>query len=241
MTIKQDHPAPDSTVLSDLTLSRASTAERAADVLRRLILRGELQPGSPMREAKLAGTLGVSPNTMREALRILGTEGLLVQGRHRVATVVRLEPDDVVEIFVVRRALELAALDELAASGREPDLKRLDGAISRFRSFGADDEWLHVIDADREFHSAIVALADNRRLEALYAHCDAEIRLCLGITTRLHIDVKELTNQHEALLEQLRTGSFSTFRTDLARTLDEARDRVIAVLNGEQEVPDTPS
>ncbi|MBS1675854.1 MAG: GntR family transcriptional regulator [Actinobacteria bacterium] len=240
MTPNRQTPEVELAARDDLRLQRASTAERAADVLRRLILRGELQPGSPVREAKLAGTLGISPNTMREALRILGSEGLLVQGRHRVATVVRLEPADVDEIFAVRRALELAAVDELAGSDRTPDLAQMEAAISRFRTFGESDEWLRVIDADRQFHTAVVALAGNGRLDTLYANCDAEIRLCLGITTRLHIDVEELARQHEALLGLLRDGELLRLRADLARTLDEARDRVIAVLKGDREVPDTP-
>jgi DNA-binding GntR family transcriptional regulator len=226
--------------LGELRVTRASTAERAADVLRRLILRGELEPGAALRETHLARLLEISPNTTREALRILEREGVIVNGRHRVATVVRLAPRDVHEIFSIRRALELSALRDYQEAGGGGDLRLCDLAIARFNAFRDNDEWLEVIDADRDFHSALVALAGNPRLDALYAQCDAEIRLCLGITTRLHVSVQELAREHEALLDLLRTGEIDALTAALDATLTAARDRVIGVLSGQQELPDTP-
>jgi DNA-binding transcriptional MocR family regulator len=64
-------------------IHRVSIADQVASVLRQRILDGELRPGTPLQELSLAASLGVSRNTMREALRILALEGLLHRNLHR--------------------------------------------------------------------------------------------------------------------------------------------------------------
>ena len=96
-----------------LRLRRPSAAEQAAEAVRELILSRALAPGETLRETELAAALGISRNTLREALRMVAREGLIVQGARRVATVATLSLEDVDDIIKTRTLLECGAIDEL--------------------------------------------------------------------------------------------------------------------------------
>src|SRR3712207_5450747 len=102
-----------------LRLRRESTAEQVAGALRDLIVGGGLAPGTRLREAPLSQQLGVSRNTLREALHILVSQGLVRHQAHRGAYVAELDADDVRDIFRVRRLVELAAVRELVAGSAD--------------------------------------------------------------------------------------------------------------------------
>src|SRR5258707_11265423 len=95
-------------VPANLRVRKETTAERAAGVLRNLIVRGEIEPGQPLREVELAPAVGVSRNTIREALRILAREALVAPSHRNVYTVVEVSTDDVPDIFRARAVIEFA-------------------------------------------------------------------------------------------------------------------------------------
>src|SRR5258705_319162 len=75
-------PNSPSASMERLQIHRTSVADQVAGILRQRVLNGELRPGTPLQEIPLAGSLGVSRNTMREAMRILSLEGLLKRSIH---------------------------------------------------------------------------------------------------------------------------------------------------------------
>jgi DNA-binding GntR family transcriptional regulator len=103
-------------------INRVSVADQVAGLLRQRILEGEFRPGTQFQELPLASSLGVSRNTMREAIRILSLEGLLRRSLHRGAAVSQLSLHDVREIYQLRVMLELPAV--LAARRPDPNLLR---------------------------------------------------------------------------------------------------------------------
>src|SRR6266487_2072280 len=72
-----------------------TTVERVAHDLRQDVLEGRLPPGARLRDQKLADRFGVSRNTLRDALRLLSVEGLVVSRLHAGSEVRRLTPEDV--------------------------------------------------------------------------------------------------------------------------------------------------
>jgi DNA-binding GntR family transcriptional regulator len=222
-----------------LKLRRASTAEQAADVVRSLILRRELEADAPLRETELAAALGVSRNTMREALRLLAREGLVAQDHHKVATVAPLTLDDVADIFAFRLALERGAADLLAAGDELPDLNRMRNSVEALSHAGESD-WESVLDADRDFHDALVDLAGSPRLTGAYAQLEGEIRRCMSVTTRAHHDPAELHEQHAELLAYIEDRRFDRFKDALGQHLAAAEKNIVKVMRGEEDLPPTP-
>lgn len=106
------------------------------DELRARILRGELEPGTPLVEGVLAKEFGVSRSPVREALGQLAYEGLLE--RHERALRVRvLRAEDVLELYEVRIALERAAARAAAERRTELDLGRLRGTVAAMDALAA--------------------------------------------------------------------------------------------------------
>src|SRR3954454_13493065 len=101
-------------------LDRSSSAERAADILRRSITEGALPPGAQLSEVELTEVLEVSRNTLREAFRLLTHEGLLIYKLHRGVFVPELDEADVVDLYRLRRVLEVDVIRGLAE--RDPEL-----------------------------------------------------------------------------------------------------------------------
>src|SRR5262245_51290637 len=92
----------------------------ATERLRSAILLAELAPGEEIREARLAREWGVSPTPLREALRSLAAEGLVVQQAQRVARVAELPRDETIEVYALRLVLEPLAL-RAAMARRAPE------------------------------------------------------------------------------------------------------------------------
>jgi len=88
-----------------------SKSDMVTDVLRDLITDGQLSPGTPLRQRNLAEQFDVSNTPVREALRRLESEGLVVTDVHRGATVARTESEELEENYRI-----LAALEALAGS-----------------------------------------------------------------------------------------------------------------------------
>jgi DNA-binding GntR family transcriptional regulator len=202
--------------LGSLQIKRASTAEQVAEALREMILRGEVEQGQPLREVSLAATIGVSRNTMREAIRVLAREGIVTHEMHRGAVVTRLTGGDIEDIFRVRRVLELAALP--ATLDAEPEqLAGLADAVQALASAARLGDWAAIIDADQLFHERLVAGLGSRRLSRFFNAIQAEIRLCMSIVDRSESDPDALVAEHQELLRLI---------------LDREVDRCVDVMGG---------
>jgi DNA-binding GntR family transcriptional regulator len=220
-----------------LRLRRPSAAEQAAEAVRGLILRHVLAPGETLRETELAAALGISRNTLREALRMVSREGLIVQGARRVATVATLSLEDVGDIIVTRTLLECGAVDLLRRPG--PDLTRLREALAALGR-APETNWQAVIDADRAFHTELVALARSPRLMAAYVQLDADVRRTMTVTTRAYQDVRELQDEHADILDALERRRYGRAKALLREHFGEDAAKLGRVLRGDAEPPRTP-
>ena len=134
--------------------------------LRRQILRGELKPGERLMEITLANKLGVSRTPIREAIRKLEHEGLVVmvprRGAH-VADITRQELGDVLEI---RRSLDVLAIRRAVRLMTEKEVRELKDAEETFsKLIGEDESDLTLLgEADEQFHDIIYRGTRNRRL-----------------------------------------------------------------------------
>ena len=215
---------------ANLKVRKQSTAERAAGVLRDLIVRGEIVPGQPLRETELAPALGVSRNTIREALRILAREALVAPSHRNVYTVVEVSAADVPDIFRARGMIEFAAVKAIRADDSGLELGELEAAIDALDKLDGEVERWEVVAADVAFHTALVAQAKSPRLSAMYKQLEGEIRLCLCVSTQFQVPLEQLKAEHAELMAMLRQRDYDGFERELARTLEDATDRVVAML-----------
>jgi DNA-binding GntR family transcriptional regulator len=139
-----------------------SVVDQVYAAVRSRILTGELPGGSRLLQTSLADELGVSRTPLREALRRLSTEGLVVLEPNRGATVASHDLDDMLHAWRARLTFEPAAA-RLAAEVREPEaIERMRNAVARQRDGAADVTLSFAV--NREFHVALVAAAGNPHL-----------------------------------------------------------------------------
>jgi DNA-binding GntR family transcriptional regulator len=162
-----------------LSIARSSTAERVSEAIRELIVRGELLPGTPLREHSLREALGVSRNTVREALRLLSRERLVVYNMHRGVAVRELDRDDVRGIFRTREPIEVVAIEYSAWAEREA-LAALLAPVEVAEQAAVVDDWKVVATENLEFHQLIVELVGSDRLASFFRSLAAELRLAFA-------------------------------------------------------------
>jgi DNA-binding GntR family transcriptional regulator len=206
----------DNDVLGFLAIERSSTSEQVAAALRTKITGGELGPGTPLPEIVLADSLGVSRNTIREALRILTREGLVSHHMHRGATVAVLSEEDVADIFRVRRTLETAGVE--ASRHVDPErLQPLRGAVESIARAAAAEESSRVVESDVEFHRRLVGLLESPRLNRFFEELQGELWLCLALGRADEPD--PLLGEHAELCELMENGEQDRCRAKLQRHL----------------------
>lgn len=129
--------------------------------LRNDIIAGALPLGSRLRIDELAGRYGVSHMPVREALRVLHGEGLVVIEPNRGARVRTVHPGFIEDLFDVRTALETMLVRRAAERRTADHLKRLREAQAHLEALVAEGEFASVADANRSFHTAINDAAGN--------------------------------------------------------------------------------
>ena len=214
-------------------IHRVSVADQVAGILRQKVLRGEFRPGTSLQEIPLAEELGVSRNTMREAMRILSLEGLLKRSINRGIAVAQLSLKDVHEIYHVRRVLEISAVH--AAKKPAPDLLReIRAALEEYEDAVRASDWVSAVSHDLHFHSLLIRFLGNRRIESFYQKTIGELRMGMVLVDRRHDRPDILVPAHRKLYQLLTAGKLKECATVLARHLDDSESRLSRVMDSHE-------
>jgi DNA-binding GntR family transcriptional regulator len=209
-------------------IDRTSTADQAAAALRERILGGELPPGTALQEVSVAEALGISRNTLREAIRSLVHEGLVKHTPHRGASVMSLGRQDVSDIFLVRKLLEPTAvrkaLDLPAEDVRE--LRELVEAVNRAVD---DEDWPLAVELDMRFHRRLVSQHGSERIDGLFRTVTAELRLALILIDR-QVSAAATARQmarHGVVVDLLEKGRVEQCAEEILDHLEQGESRVM--------------
>lgn len=182
----------------------ASLRDRAYEELRRRILATELPPGQRLVERDLAAELEVSRIPLREALRLLEADGLVLQVPHKGALVAPFTPADVRDLFDVRESLEALAARLTAERRDDTGLARLRERLTAARAATAAGDEAGIAAANAGFHADIVELSANPLLSALMRPLEARTHWLFRLTAQR--DPARQCAEHEELYEAIATG-----------------------------------
>lgn len=150
-------------------------AAPAYERIRAAIVESRYPPGQRLVEQRIAEELGLSRTPVREALRLLEAEGLVVSERNRGAMVRPLSPTEVVDLYGLRIRLESYAVEVATERATESELGELAAAADAFGRvrYGGDVDSLEVVrrlhDCNRRFHDGVIEAARHRRLATMLA------------------------------------------------------------------------
>lgn len=171
--------------LTKMSFQRVSTAEQVRDHLTTLILDGSLKPGTPLRESAIATTLGVSRNTVREAVLLLGESRLIRHEMHRGAIVAEPTKDALVNLYDARRGLEMGAVSLPASAGVIAGIKSALDELELAADAGDDRE---IVAKDLAFHAATVRNFGSERIDAFYGQIAVELSFYLNALAASRLD-----------------------------------------------------
>jgi DNA-binding GntR family transcriptional regulator len=208
--------------------------DQVRDALRDAILSAELPPGSRVSEVETALALQVSRTPVREAIRELAQEGLLVLAPHRGAVVATISNDEIDIAYRVKGVLEEEAMGRAAARLTERDLQALGRIVADMAYLVSQDDFLAANEAEAAFHVRIADAADLGLLRRVWASVDDLGRM----TTRQLFSGHQLfpsylaglVTSHQLLIEVLRSRDPIRAAQAAREHLDDNHRRFLADL-----------
>lgn len=184
-------------------LAAPALYEQVAERLRSRIYAHDLAPGAWVDEQALAQEYGISRTPMREALKVLATEGLVQLKPRRGCYVTELSERDLDEIFPVMALLEGRCAFEAAQRASAADLANLDAIHERLEAHAADGDADRFFEANQAFHLAIQQQAGNRWLSQLINDTRKLMKLTRRDSLRLEGRLKQSLAEHRAILKAI--------------------------------------
>jgi DNA-binding GntR family transcriptional regulator len=208
-----------------LEIHRVSVADQVAGILRQRIQAGELRSGTALPEVSLSLALGVSRNTLREAVRILALEGLLRRDIHRGVSVPHLSIADIEEIYHLRRMLEIPAVYAASKPVKEI-LAEMSALVDEYESAVHACDWVRAVNVDLQFHGKLIGFHRNKRLESFYQKLVGELRMGMVLVDQVHDDPGGLIPVHRDIYELLAARKLKKCAFLLAKHLDDSECRL---------------
>jgi DNA-binding GntR family transcriptional regulator len=177
--------------------------ETVVERLRDMIVEGELASGERLHDSNLARILQVSRTPVREATKLLATEGLVDLLPGRGARVAELSIEDILDLFETIAGIERHACELAAERMSEGDLGKLQRAHKRMARHHAAGERQPYFKLNHEIHLAIVDASKNATLQAIHASLMSRARRARYAALASHARWIEAMGEHELIMAAL--------------------------------------
>lgn len=195
--------------------------------LRQAILRGELKPGERLMEIHLAQKLGVSRTPVREAIRKLELEGLVLMIPRKGAVVAEITVTDLEDVLEVRMALEELAVKLACRKITEEQLNAMRQREEIFRKSLYGDDVAACAQADMEFHDAIYAATGNSRLVQILNNLREQMYRYRVEYLKNNEVYEQLLEEHEFLIQAVIKHDKAQAKDIICRHIDN-QEKAIA-------------
>ncbi len=193
--------------------------EQLADHVVSMIASGEIQPGQRLFEKDVSDILGVSRIPVREAMRILQSNGVLVSEPNRGSFVSEISISETSEILDVRVTIEELALKRLIANkaARERAADALNNCLEELRRAARLGERYSYCKADLAFHSELIVQSESQTLLPLWESISPRVLIFLVQERTTGFDYKVSLDDHERLIEMIKTANQKALSAEIRR------------------------
>jgi DNA-binding GntR family transcriptional regulator len=208
-----------------------SSTQRAVQELRSLIFRGDLPAGSDHLEGELAKRFGMSRTPVREAALILESQGLVELRPRKGVRILPVSAEDMREIYDVLTELESLSADQAARRGyKAADLKKLETAINDMDQALANADLESWAAADDRFHTELVRLGHNSRIEAIVGMMSDQVRRARSLTLFMRPLPTQSNEDHRKVLNAIQSGDAEAARQIHKTHRQQAKKMLIDLL-----------
>jgi len=187
-------------------LKRESLRDAVVRLIEEALLNGELQPGDRIVEAKLAQQAGISRGPVREAIRQLVGEGILVSYPSRGAFVTRWPPRAVEEAYTLRAVLERFAIQETVKRITPEEIVQLQATVDEMDRSARLDDIRALVRLDVRFHEQLYTLAGHSLLQRTLSQLRRRLYCLMAMDRGFVIHRDEIAADHQLIIDALKTG-----------------------------------
>jgi DNA-binding GntR family transcriptional regulator len=222
----------------DPITSTPTLVTSAVQAVRESIYDGRLGPGARLVEADLAQQLGISRGPLREALHLLGKEGLVVTIPRHSKFVQNVDSRSVDEVYSLRKILEAYAVERVIAMAGKDGVNQLRQVLAEMREAAEAGNRELTARLDVAFHSKLYDLAQHSLLErAWYENIAGKLQIVFNATRNADLALKEPVQKHELIVKAIASRNVERAQALLARHIDDAWHRAQSTVKGLGEPP----
>ncbi|AHV98937.1 GntR family transcriptional regulator [Paenibacillus sabinae] len=175
--------------------------------IREAIIKGHLEPGARIREMEISKQMNVSRGPIREAIRILEQEGLVISHPYRETVVVDLSEEEVIHLLVpTRRNFELFAAQKAASVLTADDFAYLDNIILNMQEASDQDDLDRLSNLDLKFHERIVEQCVSPAMFRIWNSISGKLHARFLIQGYSHSSLQTVVEEHREMLQLIRSG-----------------------------------
>jgi DNA-binding GntR family transcriptional regulator len=195
---------PPDTELAPQGINRNYLHDEVARRLRALIQSGELKPMARLNEGALAARFGISRTPLREAIKILATEGLLDLLPNRGARVASISLAEIEEMAEVIAGLEATAGELACRMATADEIEAIASLHARMVDAYRRQDAPSYFEINRTIHESIMSAAGNATLESIYSNLSGRIQRARYAAHTTPEQWRKALDDHEAMVELLR-------------------------------------
>lgn len=200
------------------------------NTLREAILHGELKPGERLMEISLANRLGVSRTPVREAIRKLELEGLVIMIPRKGAQVAQITEQDLNDVLEVRLGLEELAMQFACERIDEEHLQEIARAAQDFEDLMEEGDITDLAQADVHFHELIYQATQNQRLIQIINNLREQMyRYRIEYLKDQHV-YEKLLSEHEEIIRHIEKGEKDEAARVVSRHIENQAQAVADVI-----------
>ena len=187
--------------MAAVSLTPRALYEEVAELLRERIFSRELGPGSWIDELKLAEEYGISRTPLREALKVLATEGLVTMKVRRGAYVTEINEKDLTDVYHLLGLLESDAVAVVASQGTDIQIKELQSLHNELEKAVSNRE--RFFEINQAFHMRVLEIANNRWRDQMVADLRKVMKLNRHNSLLKSGRIEESLAEHRAIMQAL--------------------------------------
>lgn len=205
-----------------------SLADQAYDLIRKDILIGKLAPSEELPEEKLAMELGISRTPLREAIRRLATDGLVILQAGKPATVSSFTKEDALHQMEVRKLLETYNVEQVVKHVTSKFLGKLKKNLKLQKIAAEKNDFHDFIELDRDFHLLLADQNPNIKLcEMIHTINTGVNRAFLILANTYPISAMEASGEHKDIITALEKQSELAARKAMHKHMDNIERRFL--------------